>query len=62
MICTTRYTLLVLSTQENEIGWACGSVGKKNLIGILRGSVNERSHLETPATEEGIILKHILMK
>jgi hypothetical protein len=29
----------------------------KNLTGILRGSVNERDHLETPATERRIILK-----
>jgi hypothetical protein len=29
----------------------------KNLTGILRGSVNEQDQLETPATEERIILK-----
>jgi len=30
MICNSRYALLVFSKQENEIGWACGSFGKKS--------------------------------
>ena len=57
MICNSRYTLLVLSKQENDTGLACGSFGKKNLAGILRGSVNDGGYLETPATEGRIILK-----
>ena len=57
MICTTRYTLLVLSKQENEIGCACGSVGEKKSYRDFEGKCEWAKPLGNPSYRRGDNIK-----